>query len=61
MKELPYKKIYFVGIKGVGMTALAVIAKQAGYQVRGSDVAETFITDSTLASHDIVVDTHFST
>lgn len=39
------KKIHFVGIKGVGQTALAIIAKEAGVKVTGSDVAERFITD----------------
>lgn len=39
------KNIHFVGIKGVGMTPLAIIAKEAGYGVTGSDVAELFITD----------------
>lgn len=42
------KSIHFVGIKGVGMTPLAVIAKEAGIQVTGSDVADEFITDKTL-------------
>lgn len=40
--------IHFVGIKGVGMTPLAIIAKEAGISVTGSDVAEKFITDSAL-------------
>jgi len=39
------KKIHFVGIKGVGMTPLAIIAKEAGFEVTGSDVSEYFITD----------------
>lgn len=38
-------KIHFTGIKGVGMTPLAIIAKEAGIKVTGSDVAEKFITD----------------
>jgi UDP-N-acetylmuramate--alanine ligase len=42
------KKIYFVGIKGVGMASLATIAKQAGFEMTGSDVSEEFITDSVL-------------
>ena len=40
--------IHFVGIKGVGMTPLAIIAKEAGFGVTGSDVAEEFITDEAL-------------
>jgi UDP-N-acetylmuramate--alanine ligase len=40
--------MHFVGIKGVGMTPLALIAKEAGANVTGSDVEEEFITDETL-------------
>lgn len=39
------KKIHFVGIKGVGQTALAIVAKEAGIEVTGSDIEEEFITD----------------
>ena len=42
------KKIHFVGIKGVGMAPLAIIAKQAGLHVTGCDVEEVFITDEEL-------------
>lgn len=42
------KKIHFVGMKGVGMTPLAIIAKEAGFVVSGCDVGETFITDDPL-------------
>lgn len=48
------KHIHFVGIKGVGMTPLAVIAKQAGCMVTGSDIAAAFITDATLLEAGIV-------
>lgn len=61
MSILPYKKIYFVGIKGVGMTSLAIIAKQAGYEVSGSDVQDVFITDSVLAKNGIAPDVGFQT
>lgn len=44
------KNIHFFGIKGVGMTPLAIIAKEAGYKVTGCDVAEEFITDDALRS-----------
>lgn len=43
------QSIHFVGIKGVGMAPLALIAKEAGIQVTGSDIADGFITDSILA------------
>lgn len=39
------KNIHFVGIKGVGMTPLAIIAKEAGFKVSGCDIDEEFITD----------------
>ncbi len=45
MKKL---KVHFVGIKGVGMTPLAIIAKEAGFVVSGSDVIDEFITDAAL-------------
>ena len=43
------KNIHFLGIKGVGMTPLAVIAKEAGFNVSGCDLEDEFITDSVLA------------
>lgn len=42
------ENIFFVGIKGVGMTPLAIIAKEAGINIAGSDVGEEFITDNSL-------------
>lgn len=42
------KNIHFVGIKGVGMTPLAIIAKEAGVKVSGCDIDEEFITDTPL-------------
>lgn len=42
------KKIHFTGIKGVGMAPLAIIAKEAGFNVTGSDVSDVFITDKEL-------------
>lgn len=48
-------KIYFIGIKGVAMSALALISQQGGMQVTGSDVAEEFITDKVLRAVKIPV------
>jgi UDP-N-acetylmuramate-alanine ligase len=48
-------KIFFVGIKGVGMMPLSLIAKEAGFEVAGSDLAEEFITDEVLKSKEIKV------
>lgn len=42
------QKIHFVGIKGVGMAPLAIIAKEAGFKVSGSDVMEDFVTEEPL-------------
>lgn len=42
------KKIHFTGIKGVGMTALALCARDLGIKVAGSDIKEKFVTDETL-------------
>ncbi|MFH2137006.1 MAG: UDP-N-acetylmuramate--L-alanine ligase [Candidatus Omnitrophota bacterium] len=41
---MPHKKIHFIGIGGVGMSALAQILLAKGYQVSGSDLKETPIT-----------------
>lgn len=54
------RRIYFVGIKGVGMASLALIAKEAGFEVSGSDVSEEFITDTILKKHNIHIDEGFS-
>ena len=59
MTPMHIRSMYFVGIKGVGMTPLAVIAKQAGIQVRGSDLAQTFITDTLLSAAGIKPDVGF--
>ncbi|HSW70905.1 MAG TPA: Mur ligase family protein, partial [Gammaproteobacteria bacterium] len=44
-----------MGIKGVGMANLAILAKEAGFIVAGSDVAEEFITDSELKKANITI------
>lgn len=54
------KKIYFVGIKGVGMTALAVYCKEKGYDVLGSDVSDIFHTDKILQQFSIPIFESFS-
>jgi len=52
---MKYKKIHFVGIKGAGMTSLAAMAKEAGFNVTGSDIADVFITDDVLKKMEISV------
>ena len=54
------KKIYFIGIKGVALSGLAVICRQRGMAVFGSDVADKFITDKVLAQQNIEVFEEFS-
>ena len=54
------KSIHFVGIKGVGMTPLAIIAKEAGVRVTGSDIADKFITDDLLKKAGIKILVGFS-
>lgn len=48
------KYIHFVGIKGVGMTPLAIIAREAGFKVTGSDIDQEFITDEALKNAGII-------
>ncbi len=54
------KKIYFLGIKGVAMSGLAVICKEKGIEVCGSDVSEKFITDKILEKNKIKIFENFS-
>src|SRR3989344_8388377 len=58
MKKI--KSIHFVGIKGVGMTPLGVIAKEAGIKVTGCDLDEEFITDESLEKAGIKPEAGFS-
>jgi len=46
---------YFIGIKGVGMTALALAMQDSGWQISGSDTDESFITDDILTTRQIKV------
>ncbi|MDO8602184.1 MAG: UDP-N-acetylmuramate--L-alanine ligase [bacterium] len=48
-------KIHLVGIKGVGMTALAAILQSRGCVVTGSDTSEEFFTDAVLKRFKIPV------
>jgi len=58
---LDYTHYYLVGIKGVAMTSLAQCLLDAGKQVRGSDLAESFVTQPLLDAHSITIDTSFET
>ena len=54
------KSIHFTGIKGVGMTALALCAKDLNIKVTGSDIDEVFPTDKVLKQRKIIWKTSFS-
>ena len=43
-----FKKVYLIGIKGAGMTAVAEILNARGILVSGSDTKEVFYTDAIL-------------
>ena len=49
---------HFIGIKGAGMSALAVILKQLGYEVKGSDVSKHFFTEKELINNNIEMTTY---
>lgn len=51
---------HFVGVKGVGMTPLAIIAKEAGFKVTGSDIPDNFITAKALEKIGIKIYDNFS-
>ena len=46
---------HFIGIKGAGMSSLAVIMKQLGYDVQGSDIAKHFFTEEELIKNNIKI------
>lgn len=50
-----YKKVYMVGIKGVGMTMLAQFLKEKSSIVIGSDIPDVFLTDKVLHKEKIKV------
>ncbi len=54
------KTIYFIGIKGVGMTMLAQFLLAKGAKVLGSDIPETFLTDRVLKDCKIKVFSGFN-
>lgn len=47
------KKIYMVGIKGVGMTMLAQFLASKDFEISGSDIDDVFMTDEILKSANI--------
>ena len=53
MLDKSVKTIYLLGIKGTGMSSLAVLLQKLGYSVTGSDTSEHFFTESQLKDNDI--------
>lgn len=49
------RKYHLIGIKGTGMSALAVSLKKLGYDIRGSDVEEDFFTTNNLLNENIEI------
>lgn len=49
------KRFYFIGIKGSGMSALALLLHGMGHEVRGSDVEKYFFTEDGLRSAGIPI------
>jgi UDP-N-acetylmuramate--alanine ligase len=41
-------KVYFIGVKGTGMSALAELFHKSGYDISGSDTGDVFYTDAIL-------------
>jgi UDP-N-acetylmuramate--alanine ligase len=54
------KKIYMIGVKGVGMTMLGQFLAAQGLEVSGSDGPEKYMTDAVLAKSGIKIIEHFS-
>ena len=46
---------HFIGIKGAGMSSLAVILKQLGYNVQGSDVEKHYFTEAELIKNNVPI------
>ena len=46
---------FFIGIKGTGMAALAIMLKELGYEVSGSDIDRPLFTEDLLRKHHISI------
>ena len=49
------KRFHFIGIKGSGMLALALMLHQMGYEVQGSDVDKYYFTQRGLEQEGIQI------
>ena len=45
-----YKKIYMIGIGGISMSGIAEILKNWGFNVSGSDISSSEITDKLISN-----------
>lgn len=45
MENKKIKKLHFIGIGGVGMSGIAIVAKAQGLSVTGSDLRSGYMTD----------------
>lgn len=48
-----YRRVHFTGIKGVGLTSVALCVKDLGIKITGSDIEEVFVTDEVLKRNGI--------
>ena len=46
---------HFIGIKGSGMSGLAIIMKKLGYNVQGSDYEKHYFTEENLIKNNIKI------
>ena len=53
-----WKKIYFIGINGIGMSGLAKIMKCKGYDVKGADICSNYVTEELLSMGITVYNEH---
>ncbi len=60
MELLKAKRVYMIGVKGAGMTALAEFLVRQGVKIRGSDTVEVFFTDAILKRVGVIVKSPFS-
>lgn len=54
------KKIYMIGVKGVGMTMLAQYLRAKGIEITGSDIPDVFMTDEVLKKEGVKIIEEFS-
>ena len=53
-------KVHFIGIGGIGLSALARFLKKQGYEISGSDIKSSAITNSLISEGMVVATPHNS-